>query len=100
DSAAERRTGTPDASLAAAAREAREARGRAAPRLDDADIDVPPPVKTPTPLVLRPKRAPTPTAAPTPAAAPVLRQLRPETPRVLDWEAPSDINEIPKTRAR
>ena len=91
--------GTPDASLAASARDARQ---RAAPRLDDADIDVPPPVRTPTPLVLRPKRTPTPTPAlartPPPAAAP--RQFRPETPRVLDWEVPSDVNEIPKTRVR
>jgi serine/threonine-protein kinase len=99
DDAAERTIGTPDASLAAAARGARE---RAAPRLDDADIDVPPPVRTPTPLVLRPKRTPAPAHTPpptlprTPAPAP----LRPEAPRVLDWEVPSDINEIPKTHVR
>jgi len=106
DDAAERTIGTPDASLAAAARDARAARERAAPRLDDADIDVPPPVKTPTPLVLRPKRtpAPAPALAQTPPSAlprtPAPARLRPDTPRVLDWEVPSDINEIPKTRAR
>jgi hypothetical protein len=80
-----------DRGLAAGARAARAV----APRLDDAHIDTPPPVRTPTPLVLKPiRRLPTP--APTPA--PLLRPAasRPATP-VMDWEVRNDIDEVPKT---
>ena len=87
DEAAERTIGTPDVSLAAAAR---GARNLGAPRLDDAEIDTPPPVRTPTPLVLRPK----------PAPARPLMTLRPDAPRVLDWEVPDEPDEVPTTRIR
>src|SRR5262245_33671605 len=87
DEAAERTIGTPDAGLAGAAR---AARGAEAPRLDDAAIDTPPPVRTPTPLVLRPKIAP----------AQLRKPRRPEASRILDWEVPEDVDEIPTTRVR
>jgi eukaryotic-like serine/threonine-protein kinase len=90
DEAAERTIGTPEVSLAAAARDARDARLLQAPRLDDAAIDTPPPVRTPTPLVLRPKHMPTPLTKP----------LRPEAPRVLDWEVPDEPDEVPTTHVR
>jgi eukaryotic-like serine/threonine-protein kinase len=84
--------------LAAAAR---AARGMAV-RLDDAEIDPPPPVRTPAPLVLKPiRRLPTPTPAPllqpsTPAARP-----RPATPMApqMDWEVRNDVDLIPKSHA-
>jgi hypothetical protein len=80
---------------------ARAARGMAV-RLDDAEIDPPPPVRTPAPLVLTPiRRLPTPTPAPllqppTPAARP-----RPATPMApqMDWEMRNDVDLIPKSHA-
>jgi serine/threonine-protein kinase len=77
-------------------------------RLDDAAIDTPPPVRTPTPLVLKPIRrisTPAPTPTPTPMAprtpAPVLRPA-PVAPRApqMDWEVRNDIDEVPRTHAR
>ena len=52
DDAAERTIG-PSAAPGAGSLSATAARAR---RLDDADIDVPPPVRTPTPVLLRPKQ--------------------------------------------
>jgi len=103
DDAAERTIGAAGAgSLRAQAERAR--------RLDDADIDVPPPVRTPTPLVSPAAPAPTPpaSASPPPVQTPTPLQLRPKlrptppatVPRVLDWEVPDNIDEVPKTRTR
>jgi len=110
EDAAERTLGQGDAGgvgLAAAARAARAG----APRLDDAEIDAPPPVRTPTPqlrtpapLVLKPiRRTPAPqvsTPAPQPSA-PVLRPppAQPMAPQ-MDWELRNDIDLVPKTHAR
>jgi len=99
DDAAERTIG------AASADSLREQAARAR-RLDDADIDVPPPVRTPTPLVSPP--APPASATPPPALMPAPLQLRPKlrptppatVPRVLDWEVPDNIDEVPKTHTR
>jgi serine/threonine-protein kinase len=99
DDAAERTIGAAGAGgLRAQAAQAR--------RLDDADIDVPPPVRTPTPLVTAPTPAPSLPAPPAQTAAPL--QLRPKlrptpplnVPRVLDWEVPDNVDEVPKTRTR
>jgi serine/threonine-protein kinase len=99
--------------LAAAARAARAG----APRLDDAEIDAPPPVRTPVPL-LKPIRRPV-TPAPqlrTPppqlgTPAPQLREPAPQLPTPalrpppaqpmapqMTWEVQNDIDVVPKTR--
>ena len=67
-------------------------------RLDDAAIDTPPPVRTPTPLVLKPiRRLPTPTPVPAPARTPApIRQ----TPLQMDWELRNDIDVVPKNHTR
>jgi serine/threonine-protein kinase len=97
DDAAERTLGpgtdaAGDLPLAAAAR---AARGRPI-RLDDAHIDTPPPVRRPTPLVLKPiRRLPTPAPTPTPAAAPVTPVVR-----QMDWEVRNDVDEVPRTHTR
>jgi eukaryotic-like serine/threonine-protein kinase len=53
-----------------------------------ADIDQPPPVRTPAPLLLRPTRPP-----PTPTP--------PTAPRVIDWELlPSGVGKVPVTHVR
>jgi serine/threonine-protein kinase len=63
-----------------------------------ADIDQPPPVRTPAPL--RPARQP-----PTPEPL-VLRPARqpptptPTAPRVIDWELPSGVDKLPVTHVR
>ena len=59
----------------------------AAPGLDDAAIDPPPPMRTPEPLVLRPVRQP-----PTPTP--------PTAPRVIDWELPNEVDKLPVTHVR
>ena len=74
--------------------------------LDDADIDVPPPVRTPTPVLLRPKQslaAPALPEAAGPALPPVLKpppQLATTVPRVIDWDGLDTVDEVPKTRGR
>jgi len=97
DDAAERTIG-PSGGLTASAARAR--------RLDDADIDPPPPVRTPTPVLLRPKQ-PAAAAAPPQAAAPALPpvlkpppQLATTVPRVIDWDGLDTVDEVPKTRVR
>jgi len=68
-------------------------------RLDDAAIDTPPPVRTPTPLVLKPiRRLPTPTPAPLPQPPTPIR--RPPMAPQMDWEVRNDIDLVPKTHAR
>ena len=75
--------------------------GRAwmAVRLDDAEIDPPPPVRTPAPLVLRPIRpiADADTGAAV-ATADTRRQAAPATPMApqMDWEVPHDVDQLPK----
>ena len=96
DDAAERTVGTA-AGLGLAAT-ARAARAMGAPRLDDAAIDTPPPVRTPTPapLMLKPVRRPTPTPTPMPVATPLKRP-----PPQMDWEVRNDfVDEVPKTHTR
>jgi len=67
-------------------------------RLDDAAIDTPPPVRTPTPLVLKPiRRMPTPPPVPTPARTPA--PIR-RTPLQMDWELRNDIDVVPKNHTR
>jgi len=61
-----------------------------APRLDDAALDTPPPVRTPTPVIVSPPRK-IPTRLPTPPAA---------TPQIIDWELPSSIDRPPATHHR
>jgi serine/threonine-protein kinase len=108
DDAAERTIG------AAGPEAARADHGVVPKRLDDAALDTPPPVRTPTPdapaqsagsrpsvkrtvadrafgaerpvVVRPPRRLPT----PPPAAA----------PKILDWELPSGVDEVPVTRTR
>jgi serine/threonine-protein kinase len=81
---------------------ARAARGMAV-RLDDAEIDTPPPVRTPTPLVLKPiRRLPTPTPAPLLQPPTPIRKPPPATPMApqMDWEVMNDIDLVPKTHTR
>jgi serine/threonine-protein kinase len=60
---------------------------RSPPRLPAAEaLDQPPPVRTPTPLVLGPPRQ--------------LPFRPPPEPRVIDWEAPSGIDKVPTTHVR
>jgi len=99
EDAAERTLGTAsEPGLAEAARAARAHVQAHAPRLDDAAIDTPPPVRTPAPLVLKPiRRIPTPAPTPTPTAtpAPVRR-----APLPMDWELRNDIDEVPTNHTR
>jgi eukaryotic-like serine/threonine-protein kinase len=72
----------------------------AAPRLDDAAIDPPPPVRTPEPLVLRPARQP---PTPEPLVLPPTRRppiSPPSAPRMIDWELPSGVDKVPVTHVR
>src|SRR4029079_18033243 len=99
EDAAARTVGTASApGLGEAARAARAHVQAHAPRLDDAAIDTPPPVRTPAPLVLKPiRRIPTPAPTPTPTAtpAPVRR-----APLPMDWELRNDIDEVPTNHTR
>jgi serine/threonine-protein kinase len=90
------------------------AQAAAARRLDDAEIDPPPPIRTPTPLrVSPPRRLPTatPVPLPTPRPAPPLtltpkpaaaRGPTPSTPPgpVIDWEVPIVADDLRIKRAR
>jgi serine/threonine-protein kinase len=97
DDAAERTIGAARDG-AAGIRPAR-ARLMGAPRLDDAALDTPPPVRTPTPLIVSPPRKlPTPTPTPAPRPAPPLTPA-PARPQIIDWEIPSDVYK-PRTHAR
>ncbi len=87
DDAAERTIGAAGGDAGRGNLRAEAARAR---RLDDADIDRPPPVRTPTPLVLGPPRRP-PTPQPTP---------QPTPPRVLDWEVRNDAEVLRIRHAR
>jgi hypothetical protein len=70
-----------------------------APRLDDAALDTPPPVRTPTPVIVSPPRKlPTPMPTPAPRPAPPLTP-EPSRPQIIDWEIPSDVYQ-PRTHAR
>jgi hypothetical protein len=77
----------------------RAARNLRAPRLDDAAIktpqlvlDTPPPVRTPTPVIVSPpRRIPTPPPMPTPVRT---------HPQIIDWEVPSEVDKLPVSHAR
>src|SRR4051812_11556247 len=103
EDAAERTLGTGADAPADLSAAARAARGMPV-RLDDAEIDPPPPVRTPAPLVLKPiRRLPTPAPAPPMQPPTPIRQLPPATPMAprMDWEVRNDIDDVvPKTHAR
>jgi len=53
--------------------------------------DAPPPVRTPTPVIVSPpRRIPTTPPVPPPRG----------TPQIIDWEVPSGVDELPKTHTR
>ena len=93
EDAAERTIGAGEAPLSPAVA-ARRVNGAA-------DIDQPPPVRTPAPLILRPARQP---PTPEPLVLRPARQLPtptpPTAPRVIDWELPSGVDKLPVTHVR